>query len=344
MNGVLRRLLFLPPQSSTFAPMADHLHYSIFLAGILVGGVSFGFGLYWMVRYRYRGSSITENITSPLWLESIFVGVPLSVFLIWFVIGFHDYLWATTPPKDAMDIYVTAKQWMWKFSYPGGPSAINELRVPLGRPVRLLITSRDVIHSFFVPDFRLKQDAVPDRYSQTWFEATQAGPHQILCAEYCGLQHSDMRGEVSAMDGAAFDQWLAKQREGLAMHQDSGRPGSGAPENLAEEGKEVAREQGCFKCHTIDGSPHIGPTWLDLYGRTETLDDGSTVVADEAYLTQSMMDPLAKVVKGFKPVMPAFQGKLSPADTAALLEYIKSLRSGRLDETPSREPVYEPRP
>jgi cytochrome c oxidase subunit 2 len=343
MNQLLRKLLFLPPQSSTFAPISDRLHYSIFLAGILVGGVAFGAGLFWMIRYRDRGQATTPRIEGNVWTESAIVGIPLAVFLLWFVIGYHDYLYATTPPKGALDVYVSAKQWMWKFTYPEGPSSIGTLRVPLGKPVRLLLTSRDVVHSFYVPDFRVKQDAVPDRYTQLWFQATQLGPHPIECAEYCGLSHSMMDGTVEVMDPADYQRWIASQSAGMADRADGTPPGAHPGSTLRVLGQEVAERQGCLKCHSLDGSAHIGPTWLDLYGRKETLTTGEQVVADDAYLTQSMMDPKAKVVRGFDPVMPSFQGQLTPEDTAALLEFIRSLRTQRLGETPSKEPVYAPR-
>jgi len=344
MNQLLRHLLFLPDQASTFAPMSDRLHYAIFLAGIVVGGLSFGAGLFWMIRYRDRGEPTTPRIVGGPKIEAVIVGVPLAIFLIWFLIGYHDFLYATTPPADAMDVYVTGKQWMWKFTYPQGPSSIGTLRVPLGKPVRLLITSRDVVHSFYVPDFRVKQDAVPGRYTQLWFQATELGPHPIECAEYCGLSHSTMDGSVEVMDPSDYQRWLATQQVGLAERADGTPPRAPPGARLSLLGQQVAQKRGCLKCHSVDGSAHIGPTWLDLYGRHETLTTGQKVVADDAYLTQSMMDPLAKVVRGFDPVMPSFQGQLTPEDTAALLEYIRSLRTDRLGQTPSKEPAYVPRP
>jgi cytochrome c oxidase subunit II len=276
----------------------------------------------------------------------IFVLTPLSAFLLWFFLGFHQYVWVKSePPPDAMDVYVTAKQWMWKFSYPEGPNAIGVLRVPVGRPVRALITSRDMIHSFFVPAFRLKQDAVPGRYTEIWFQATAPGRYQLLCAEYCGLNHSNMRGEVVAMPPDEFQRWMDEQRRGLARQEDAAAAHLDPrwpADDLRRQGERVAMREGCFKCHTMDGSPHIGPTWLDLYLRVETMTSGERVVANEAYLTESMMDPNLRVVQGFKPVMPSYQGHLTPGETAALLELIKSLHTERLDPVQAQEPVYEP--
>jgi cytochrome c oxidase subunit 2 len=210
--------------------------------------------------------------------------------------------------------------------------------------VRLLMTSRDVIHSFFVPEFRIKQDVLPGRYTETWFEATKPGRYQILCSQYCGTWHSQMWGEIVVMPAPEFDEWLADQKRGLlADRVDTGTDeGPSFHGSLVEYGKKIAMAQGCLKCHSVTGEPHIGPTWLDLYDRRETLETGETVVADEAYLTDSMIDPRAKIVKGYKPVMPTFKGRLAAPEAAALVEFIKSLRSTSLENVPSKEAVYEP--
>jgi cytochrome c oxidase subunit 2 len=275
--------------------------------------------------------------------EVVVIGVPLFFFLLWFVQGYKDYIWYTSPPSNAMDVYVMGKKWMWKFSYPDGPNAIGTIHVPANRPVRLLMTSRDVIHSFFVPDFRIKQDVLPGRYTETWFEATKPGRYQILCSQYCGTWHSQMWGEVVVMPAPEFDSWLAEQKAGLAKRVDTGGDDGGEFRgSIVEYGKRVAMAQGCVKCHSLDGEPHIGPTWLDLYHRRETLDNGQVIVADEAYLTDSMIDPRGKIVRGFKPVMPTYKGRLSAPEAAALVEFIKSLRSDNVQNVPSKEAVYEP--
>jgi len=244
-----------------------------------------------------------------------------------------------------MDVYVQGKKWMWKFAYPGGPNAVNVLRVPSGRPVRLLMTSRDVIHSFFVPEFRVKQDVLPGRYSQIWFNATTPGRYQILCAEYCGAGHSVMRGEVIVLKPEEYEDWVSAQHRGLATKQD-GPPTAldFAPPlgNLVDQGRRLATEQGCVKCHSVDGSQHIGPSWLDLYGRHEKLTDGRIITVDEGYITESMMDPFAKIVDGFKPVMPSFANKLAGPEVAAIVEYIKSLQSDAVRTGPSEGPAYAP--
>jgi cytochrome c oxidase subunit 2 len=344
MNELMRSMLWLPEQATTFAVKVDHLHYFIItvtmLSSLLIGLLAFVF----FFKYRQRRALQSTPIVEPsVRFELTVIIIPLIFFLAWFVQGFRDFVWFTTPPKNTTDVYVMGKKWMWKFAYPDGPNAIGTLHVPADRPVRLLITSRDVIHSFYVPDFRVKMDALPGRYTEVWFEATKPGRYQILCAEYCGTWHSQMWGEVVVMPPAAFDDWMLQQKAGLANRVDSGGDdGPGFHGTLVEYGKRVAMAQGCLKCHSLTGEPHIGPTWLDLYHRRETLETGETVIADEGYLTDSMIDPRAKIVKGYKPVMPTFRGKLTAPDAAALVEFIKSLRSQNLENVPSKEAVYEP--
>jgi cytochrome c oxidase subunit 2 len=207
--------------------------------------------------------------------------------------------------------------------------------VPANRPVRLLMTSRDVIHSFYVPSFRIKMDVLPGRYTQAWFEATKPGTYQILCTEYCGLSHSKMWGEVVVLPPEEFDAWVKEQRRGnLANRQDALADRSLVPPvaSMVDQGQKLAGTQGCLKCHTVDGSPHIGPTFLGMYLRNEKLQDGKTVVVDEAFITQSMMDPGAHIATGFPNVMPTYQGKLHGPETAAIVEYIKSLRTPNVRE------------
>lgn len=395
MNQFLRRLLFLPDQGSTLALRLDTFHYYIFGASLIVFAFIAGSIIYYAIRYhRTSDSAPTPKIKPKIWMEVLYIGGPLAVFLLWFWIGFNDYIWAETPPPNSMDVYVTAKQWMWKFTYPNGLNSIDVLRVPSGRPVRLLITSRDVVHSFFVPSFRIKQDAVPGRFTQIWFQAVKPGRYRLMCAEYCGLDHSRMWGEVIAMAPADYDEWVQSQ-QGLVSrldvsttHEDATRgdsvmggaglrlggtgPIGGARasarlnrelmagpalagqeerprlaeaanpiSDLTEQGRRVAAEKGCLKCHSVDGSAHIGPTWLDMYRREEHLEDGETVLADEAYLTKSMMQPGADIVQGYQDVMPVYQGRLSSAETAALLEYIKSLRSDRLENERDPGPIFK---
>lgn len=328
--SLLHRLLFLPEQASTFAEKVDHLHYLVVLTTFLASAAVALTALLLYVRYRQRSvGQTTRPVHPPVLLEVIFVVAPLSLFLLWFWIGFRDFVSLNNPPADALDVYVMGKQWMWKFSYPEGPGSVDALRVPKGRPVRLLLTSRDVIHSFFVPEFRVKQDVLPGRYTQTWFTATKAGRYPVLCTEMCGVGHSQMRGEVVVMEPEAFDEWLQEQRRGLVARTDfSAAPGAQLPQaSMATQGQRLAVELGCLSCHTTDGASHIGPTWLDLYRKKRKLTSGQELVADEAYLTRSMMNPAEELVEGFPPVMPSYRGRLDSAAAGALVEFIKTLRS-----------------
>jgi cytochrome c oxidase subunit II len=340
MTEFMRQLLFLPEQASTFATRVDSLHFLV-ISVTMVASLAIGTtALLFFVQYRRRRPhEYTPRIEPDLKAEAIFVGVPLVFFLAFFVIGFRDFVWVQTPPPNAMDVYVMGKQWMWKFSYPEGPNGVNTLHVPAHRPVRLLLTSRDVIHSFYVPEFRVKQDAVPGRYAELWFEATKPGRYQVLCTEYCGLDHSMMRAEVVVHTPEAFDEWMARAKQGRALQADS-EPADGDldrfPGNLAQRGVRAVTEHGCTKCHSVDGSPHIGPTFLDMYGKRETLMTGETILINEAYITESMMDPNLRIVAGYAPIMPSYLGKIDAPDSAAIVEYIKSLTTARA-QTPSED-------
>jgi cytochrome c oxidase subunit 2 len=369
VEELFRKALFLPEQASTVAKDVDHLHYAIITVTMVMATLIFGTAAYFIIRYRRRSETdATPKVAGTLGWEALFAGVPLTTFLVWFYIGYHDFIRMQTPPPDAMDVYVVGKQWMWKFTYPEGPNSIGVLRVPVGKPVRLLLTSRDVIHSFYVPAFRIKQDAIPGAYTQTWFEVTKPGSYRVMCAEYCGLKHSEMWGEVIALSAEDYEAWMQEQRQGLVSRRDASPSAPEARESrrparqaalydpqaphgelmyaergtLPERGERLAAEKGCLKCHSVDGTEHIGPTWVDLYRRRERLTSGETVVADEAYLTESMMRPQAKVVAGFQPVMPSYLGQLEAAEVAALVEYIKTLRSARLESIRSEGPEYEP--
>jgi len=350
MNELMRRMLFLPEQASTFALDVDRLHYFVItvtmVASLAVACVAIGF--FWKYRRR-RENQATPFIEPTPMFEVLAISVPLAFFLVWFAIGFRDFVKVSSPPPDAMDVYVQGKQWMWKFAYPEGPQSIGVMHIPANRPVRLLITSRDVIHSVFIPAFRIKMDALPGRYTEIWFTATKPGRYQILCTEYCGAQHSKMWGEVVVMAPEAFDEWIKEQQRGLVTRQDvlADEDQVNPQGDLAEMGKRVAVEQGCLRCHSVNDAvygteQHIGPTWVDLYQRPTKLDNGTEIIADEAYLTESMMDPNAKIVAGYTAVMPSYQGKLSGPETAAVVEYIKSLRSDRVRQASVKGPLYEP--
>jgi cytochrome c oxidase subunit II len=340
MNELMRRLLFLPPQSSTVASAIDHLHYFV-ITTTMVGALFITIVGFWLV-IRFRrpsGAAIPPREEPapkvPLWMEVAVVGGLLSLFCFWWLIGFLQYVRVRVPPENTLDIHVTAKQWMWKFSYSDGNHSIATVYVPAGRAVKLIMTSRDVIHSFYVPDFRVKQDVLPGRYTTLWFQADRPGTHQILCAEFCGAGHSTMRGEVVVLDPADYTRWLEGTRalskveatryiEPAAV--DEFQPIDQLP--LVELGERAAADHGCLRCHTLDGTPHIGPSFVGLYQSTVPLTDGQTARVDEAYITESMMDPRVKVHRGFQPVMPSYHGLIRPAETGAIIELIKSLREG----------------
>lgn len=346
MSDLANNILFLPERASTFADRVDFLHYFVVGTTMLMSaGVGLA-ALFMFFRYRRRvENQTTEYVVPNLTTEFLFVSVPLVFFLAWFAIGFRDFTWYTTPPKDSMDVYVMGKQWMWKFSYPEGPNGVNVLHVPANRPVRLLMTSRDVIHSFYVPSFRIKMDALPGRYTQAWFEATKPGTYQVLCTEYCGLSHSKMLAEVVVLSPEDYENWVKEQRRGrLQDRQDALADTSLVPPTarMAEQGQKLAGTQGCLKCHSVDGSRHIGPTFLGMFDRNQRLEDGQNIRVDEAYITQSMMDPGAHIVAGYQNVMPTYQGKLQGPESAAIVEYIKSLSTPNVREGASEGPAYDP--
>lgn len=337
MNEFLRTILFLPEQRSTLAQEIDWLHYFVILT-TMGGSIAVAvITMYFLVRYR-EGAIVAREVSPdersslhrtgmPIWVEAAIIVGLLGLFVMWWVLGFRQFVQIRSAPRDSIEVYVTAKKWMWIFAYPGGESSNATLYVPVGRPVKLVMTSRDVIHSFYVPEFRLKHDVVPGRMTTMWFEATAPGVYPILCTEYCGTEHSTMRGKVIALPQVEYRAHL----EGLPLLESPvqvpAAPGqAGDALTLAEMGEHVANRHGCLRCHTVDGTPHLGPTWARAFGSTVTLQDGQIIVADEAYLTESMMDPLARLHRGYEPVMPSYQGLLTAAETGALVEYIRSLR------------------
>jgi len=343
VNEYLRRFLFLPRQMSTVAYDLDQLHYFVILTTMAGAVLVTLVGGYFLV--RYRRPDLTTHGANPdarvrphvLFKVSALIGLAV-LFLVFWVIGLREFVRLRIAPEGSIDVYVTAKKWMWKFAYPAGARSIAQLYVPVGRPVRLVMTSRDVIHSFFVPEFRVKQDVVPGRYTTVWFEAVAPGRYPILCTQYCGTGHSTMRGEVVALRPDEFERWLGGQDPGGArlagpryVEPQIGLADAApvVPLSLVRQGERVAAEQGCLRCHTLDGTPHIGPTWVGLIDSMVPLEGGGEVVADVAYLTESIMDPLAKLHRGYPPVMPSYLGKLGAGDVAAIVEFIKSLRGGR---------------
>jgi cytochrome c oxidase subunit 2 len=229
--------------------------------------------------------------------------------MVMFVWGASLYVTMSSPPEAALQIHVVGKQWMWKFQHPEGPREINELHVPAGQPVQLLMTSEDVIHSVYVPAFRIKMDAVPGRYTTTWFEATQTGTFHLFCTEYCGTSHAGMTGRVVVMPPAEYEKWLS---------------GSVTGETPVQAGERLFNQLGCHTCHRAAPGGQ-GPTLVGVFGQPVRLQSGEEAIVDEAYLRESILYPNAKVVAGYSPIMPTFQGQMSEEDILHILAYIRSL-------------------
>jgi len=290
------------------AGQVDALYiYLLLVAGVMTALIFVAvIGL--AIKYRRSRSRIAQQIDGSLILEITWSATPLFVMLTFFIWGAVLYFQERTPPADATEVYVVAKQWMWKIEHIEGQREINELHVPTGQNIKLIMTSQDVIHSFFVPAFRLKQDVLPGRYTTLWFKATRPGHYHLFCAEYCGTMHSGMGGDIVVMEPQDYAQWMA----------------SSATAPLQHTGKELFASLGCATCHRFDVQGR-GPDLTGVYNKPVLLEDGRTVIADENYLRESIVNPTAKIVNGFKPVMPTFQGIVSDEQLNALVAYVKSL-------------------
>jgi cytochrome c oxidase subunit 2 len=298
-----------PPQASVLATETDHLLY--WLLGIS-GFMSVAIAtliVYFAIRYRRRpGHLYATQVLGSNRLEIAWTVTPLIVFLFTYTWGVRVYFHAYTPPPDALEVFGIGKQWMWKFQQLSGQREIDELHVPVGRPVKVLLTSQDVIHSFYVPAFRIKQDALPGRYTEAWFEATQPGTYHLFCAEYCGTLHSGMIGSVVAMEPADFERWMA----------------GGATSSPAQRGQKLFQDLGCNTCHRSDALARA-PDLAGLFGKQVRLQGGQVVIADETYIRESILNPAAQVVEGFQPIMPVFKGLITEEGIIDLIAYIKSL-------------------
>lgn len=299
-----------PDQASSFAKDVDNLY--IFLI-ILCGAVSVGVFLtifYFAIKFRRRpDNEIAQEYEPPKLLEVMWIAIPSVIFMGLFVWGSWLYFHLARVPDDALDIYATGKQWMWKFQHLDGQREINELHVPVGRPVKLIMTSEDVIHDVFVPAFRIKADVVPGRYTHLWFQSTKPGRYRLFCAEYCGTKHSGMIGQVVVMDPSEYQTWLS---------------GGAAEGSLASAGAKLFQDLACNTCHRPDAQGR-GPVLEGLFGKTVTLQNGETLSVDEAYVRESILQPAAKIASGFQPIMPTFQGLVTEEQLLELIEYVKSL-------------------
>src|SRR4051812_13683565 len=313
---------FLPEQASNFAPEVDQLLFFLLIVSIFFTVVIFGAIFYFAVRYRRRSDyELPHSQHTGMALEIIWSVIPFGLTMIMFGWGASIFFRESRPPDDAMNINVVGKQWMWKLQHMEGQREINELHIPLGRAVRLKMTSEDVIHSFYVPVFRVKQDVLPGRYTQMWFHPTKPGKYHLFCAEYCGTKHSGMIGWVYVMEPQEYEAWL------------SGGAGEGT---LAARGDKLFQDLACANCHKNNGSGR-GPTLQGVYGSTVELDGGQKVVADDDYLRESILSPQAKIVKGYQPIMPTFQGLVTEDQLLQLIEYVKSV--GKKPETTGVTPA-----
>jgi cytochrome c oxidase subunit 2 len=277
------------------------------------------------IKYRARPGHEAHHIEGSMILELAWSIIPFGVMLTFFLWGAVLYFKERTPPNSSTEVYVVAKQWMWKLEHMEGQREINELHVPSGQNVKLIMTSQDVIHSFFVPAFRIKQDVLPGRYTTLWFQATQPGTYHLFCAEYCGTSHSGMIGNIIVMEPQDYAQWMAG--------------GPSAP--LPEAGKQLFASLGCSTCHRFDIQGR-GPNLTGVYSKPVLLEDGRTVIADENYVRESILNPTAKIVNGFKPVMPTFQGLVSDEQLNALVAYVKSLSQAPAGTAGAQNPTAAP--
>ncbi len=308
---------FFAEQVGHLAQEVDAVFIFIFLVGAFFFIITQGALIYFAIRYRQKKPAEaveTPYITGNRLLEIIWVVVPSLLILAIFIYGYQVFKDIRTPPAGAMEINVTARQWLYTFRYADGRQSINEVRVPVGKPVRFLMTSPDVIHGFYLPEFRVKQDILPGRYTDLWVQPVKIGRFDIYCTQFCGTGHSTMRAVMVVMNEQEYREWAAGKEE-----KKEGEP-------LWEKGKELAEKSGCLACHSTDGSTKVGPTWKGLFGSQVTFTDGTTAKADEQYLKDYILTPNVKVVKGFQPIMPSFKGQLSDDDITALIAYIKTLK------------------
>ena len=304
-------LPLFPSSASTVAGDVDTLFFFILGVSAFFAVLVSVLMLYFTFKYRSKKPGAAgADIHGSLTLELIWTGIPFIIAMVMFVWGAQVFFTLAKPPADAMDIFVVGKQWMWKVQHPEGVREINEMHVPINRPVRLTLGSEDVIHDFFIPAFRVKMDVVPGRLTTMWFTATKVGEYHIFCGQYCGTRHSGMIGTVVAMMPDDYEAWLA-----------GGRTSGSAVQN----GERLFTDLSCITCHKADSSGR-GPTLVGVFGSTVQLNDGRKVLADENYLRESIMTPQAKVVQGFQPIMPTFQGLISEENLLQLIAYVKQLK------------------
>jgi len=307
-----------PREASTIAPAMDALY--LFLIGITIVGLVlvlalvFGFS----IRYRRAVHPVAEQIEGSTLLEATWTIIPLAIFLVTFVWGAFLYFRIYTPPTNSMNVYIVGKQWMWKAEHPGGQHEINELHVPIGRPVQLTMISQDVFHSYSLPEFRVKREVIPGRYTTVWFEATTPGTYHLFCTQYCGTDHSKMVGEITAMLPEDYKKWTELSTSGMSM---------------AQNGERLFASLGCNACHTGNAS-NRAPSLVGLYGSKVQMANGSVQLADEAFIRDVILNPSQHVPAGYAPIMPTYKGQISEDGLIDLVEYIKQLNTNyRVQQT-----------
>ncbi len=304
---------FIPESASTESPHVDALYFylsgvTIFFTLLIAGVVTF-----FVIRYRRRTPyEIPRPIAGSHTLETVWSVIPFIIAMTFFVWGTGLYFRNYRPPENALEVYVVGKQWMWKFQHTTGQREINELHVPVGRKIKLVMTTEDVIHDLFIPAFRIKADVVPGKYTYEWFEATKPGRYHLFCAEYCGMNHSGMGGWVVVMEPTEFDNWLS---------------GNAGAQSASTSGQQLFQTLGCASCHGNNGEGGRGPALLSVYNSEVQLESGAKVRADDSYIRESVLNPQAKIVAGYGPIMPTFQGVVNEEQIVQLMAYIKSLSS-----------------
>lgn len=307
-------LPFWPASSADSAGIVDLLYVSELLICSAVLFLVFGLMGLFCIRYRRGSAAIRSAQVKKTWVWEIgWTAATLIAFLALFVWGADVYAYLYEPPPSNLEIYVVGKQWMWKIQHPGGQREIDTLHVPVGETVRLVLASEDVIHSFYIPAFRVKHDVVPGTYETFWFKASKPGDFRLECAEFCGTQHAHMGGHVIVMTPADYAEWLTRQ---------------GVSGSLAEQGEALFRTYGCSGCHGTHSSVHAPPL-AGLYGGVVRLQNGRTVIADKRYIRDSILLPASQVVAGYEPLMPSFAGQINEEDLSKIIAYIQSLASAK---------------
>ncbi len=320
-----------PRTASTVAGQVDALFYFLVGVSVFFAGLIFLLIIVFAIKYRRRSpDEQPKPIHGNLALELIWTIIPLGLTLVMFVWGAWLFVTLSKPPADALEVYVVAKQWMWKYQHPEGKREIDELHIPVGRPVTLTMTSEDVIHSFFIPAFRVKMDILPGRYTNVWFQATKVGEYQQYCTQYCGTGHAGMLSKIIVMEPAAYEKWLRGSDTTGPPATPAATPGAPAatPQaaSMATQGEQLFSQFGCNACHLPSGKGP-GPSLLGVYGKPVKLTSGETITADETYLREHILTPGKKVVAGYPPIMPTFKGRISEEQLVQLIAYIKSLAS-----------------